>query len=62
VEFTRHEPGGQRMRYEASSVKWPHQLADAELVRLLRSAWDALATDATERLRRADAYPSGLEL
>ena len=62
VEFTRYEPGGQRMRYEAPSVKWPQALPDAELVRLLRSAWNALATDATERLRRADAIPPGIEL
>jgi hypothetical protein len=62
LEFVRREPGGRVMRYRAASIEHPAVLCDEALARRLRAAWDALATDAAERLRRADEVPPGIEL
>lgn len=63
VEFTRFTPEGEPMSYGVASARPPGTLSDAEVVRLLRLAWDSLATDRAERLRRAQAaWPEGIEL
>lgn len=63
VEFVRFTPTGAAMTYRVASAVWPGELGDAELVRMLRRAWDALATDRAERLRRLEAgVPDGTEL
>jgi hypothetical protein len=63
VEFARFTPAGEAMWYRAASAVWPGELGDAELVRMLRRAWDSLATGRAERLRRLDAgVPEGIEL
>jgi len=63
VEFLRFTPDGEPMSYGVASARPPGALSDAELARLLRLAWDSLATDRAERLRRIDAtWPDGIEL
>lgn len=52
VDFTRPEPGAGTMRYETEVGRPLDLIGDAELIRLLRRAWDSLATDAPERQRR----------
>ncbi|HEX8696784.1 MAG TPA: hypothetical protein VF746_30475 [Longimicrobium sp.] len=63
VVFARFTPAGEAMSYRVASAVWPGELGDAELVRMLRRAWDSLATDRAERLRRLGAgMPEGVEL
>lgn len=63
VEFVRFTPECEPMSYGVASARPPSTLTDAELVRLLRLAWDSLATTRAERLRRAEAaWPEGIEL
>jgi hypothetical protein len=63
VEFARFTPAGHAMCYRVASAVWPAGLGDGELVRLLRRAWDSLATDRAERLRRLEAgVPESVEL
>lgn len=63
VDFTRHTPDGEAIAYTAPSARWPREIGDAELARMLRRAWDLLSTGPAERLRRlADRVPEGIEL
>jgi hypothetical protein len=63
VEFARREArDGSLMLYRAWSPSPAHEQGDAELVRRLRDAWNALATDPGERLRRIHGPPAGIEL
>jgi hypothetical protein len=62
VEFTRAEPDGGEMRYRVEIARPPHTVSDSELARLLRAAWNSLATDAPERLRRLATASERAEL
>jgi hypothetical protein len=52
VEFHRHTPQGERVAYRAFSPVPPEALTDAQLVGVLRLAWDAVQTEGAERRRR----------
>jgi hypothetical protein len=62
VDFTRTDPGAGTMRYEAEVGRRLNLVGDAELVRLLRRAWDSLATDVAERERRLSMSAERVEL